>query len=286
MHRFSTLPLAALSLAALGFAAPAHAGPGDAKLSRATADGTRSADAEPQDAFLFGQKDFKARKLRVHQGKRTTQFELEVGAPSLDELPRGAAELKVESKSKDGDRFTESVTLNFADIEVHYLEVLEPPAEGATFEITAVRTDGRKRKLSAESCTLELRPGARCSMESGDTVEVHGRANGDVVLDYAHLYHADSKLDPADQNVMLRKRPGRTKVKSASPKLAPAKATATVWTATGTANRAHHRELDHVGAYNFMVEISGVNAGYFKAAGEMTAQYGEILIDGIEFEFE
>lgn len=32
-------------------------------------------------------------------------------------------------------------------------------------------------------------------------------------------------------------------------------------------------ELDHVGAYNFMVEISGVNAGYFKGVDGLTAVF-------------
>ncbi len=31
-------------------------------------------------------------------------------------------------------------------------------------------------------------------------------------------------------------------------------------------------ELDHVGAYNFQVEISGVNAGYFKSVSGLTAE--------------
>ena len=31
-------------------------------------------------------------------------------------------------------------------------------------------------------------------------------------------------------------------------------------------------ELDHVGAYNFTVEISGVNAGYFKGVDGLNAE--------------
>jgi len=31
-------------------------------------------------------------------------------------------------------------------------------------------------------------------------------------------------------------------------------------------------ELDHIGAYNFMVEISGVNAGYFKSVSGLVAE--------------
>jgi phage tail-like protein len=38
-------------------------------------------------------------------------------------------------------------------------------------------------------------------------------------------------------------------------------------------------ELDHVGAYNFSVEISGVNAGFFKAVSGLSAE-----IDVVEFE--
>ena len=38
-------------------------------------------------------------------------------------------------------------------------------------------------------------------------------------------------------------------------------------------------ELDHLGAYNFMVEISGVSAGYFKGVDGLNAE-----IEVIEFQ--
>ena len=38
-------------------------------------------------------------------------------------------------------------------------------------------------------------------------------------------------------------------------------------------------ELDHVGAYNFAVEISGVNAGYFKSVSGLSAE-----LEVIEFQ--
>ncbi|OJJ19575.1 hypothetical protein BKI52_22470 [marine bacterium AO1-C] len=42
---------------------------------------------------------------------------------------------------------------------------------------------------------------------------------------------------------------------------------------------SRRQELDHVGAYNFMVEISGVAAGYFKGVDGLNAE-----IEVIEFQ--
>jgi len=277
----SVLSLSVL-LAATAVAPPAAAaGPGatTATKSAAPLDGD---DATVQKAFMLGSEGLRIRNLRHHQGKRGTQYEIEVGAPTRDQLPTAPAKLTVTSAAADGTPIRENVSLNFADIELRRQAVQPKPTTPGSYVYTALRTDAKGRKLAVESCTLELVAGSSCTTKGGDSFSVlpSPKVSDSLVVDYAHLHRADVD-EPAQQNVKVTVKPTK-----GSTSLAPESMTLVFWSATGTYNRPRSTNLDHVGAYNFMVEISGVNAGAFKAASTFADQFGEILIDGVVWELE
>lgn len=304
MHTRNKLPLAlslplAAGLSVVAFApAIAIAGPGDtdAKAAKLDASTPKAEGAELAKAkFLIGEDGLRVRKMRHHVGKRATQFEVQVAAPSYAALPHAPGKLTVSGQSTDakaakkGDPVTENLSLNFAQVQIRYAESRPAPSSPTTATVTAIRKDARGRKLGTASCKLSLEPGASCQTADGDEFAVYASPiSGEIVVEYAHLVPvaaASRKSTKMEKTPEVRDAAIELKMK-ASAKLAPDSMTRTFWTATATANRPHHRTLDHVGTYNFMVEISGVNAGYFKAAADLDRQVGEILIDGVVFEIE